>query len=441
MKTGNVWHQDFRHLFKISKSVASACLLLAIALPTMAQTIVIHAGTLIAVPGSTPLIRQSIIIEDGKVLGVENDYIRLDDSQYIDLSCCHVLPGFIDLHVHLSSKVAAGGKLRVVTETSADLALRAAEYAKLTLEAGFTTVVDLGTGRRAHEEAIYALRKATREHRIPGPRIVAVGSPISPTGKSRTGLYRAEVEAVVGPQAVCNGADDCRRAVREQVKRGADAINFYNTGSLLDDFLVEQTFTDAEMRAIVETAHSLGRKVIADGHTAAGVNAAIRAGADIVDTMPWPDKETWRLLRKNNTFFSPHLYAFAVSLGDSEESLRDGTTHWLPEPILKRLLSVKQNPSSAQLAHQRGVKIAFGSDTGVIHHGDNAGEFEELVKAGLSPMEAISTATVNAATALGIEQETGSLVKGLAADIVAVEANPLENISALRKVVYKNKLK
>jgi imidazolonepropionase-like amidohydrolase len=436
-------------LIKMSKLILATCLLLIIALPGMAQTIVIHAGTLLAVPGNTPLKQQSIIIEDGKVRSIANGYIRPDDSQQIDLSCCYVLPGLIDMHVHLSSKVAAGGKLRVVTETSADLALRAAEYAKLTLEAGFTTVVDLGTGRQEHEEAIYALRKATREHRLPGPRIVAVGSPISPTGKSRTGLYRSEVEAVVGPQAVCNGADDCRRAVREQVKRGADAINFYNTGSLLDEFLVEQTFTDAEMRAIVETAHSLGRKVIADGHTAAGVNAALRAGADVVDTMPWPDKETWRLLKKTRAFFSPHLYAFEVSLGDSEESLHEGTTHWLPEAILKRLLSVKQNPSSAQEAHQRGVKIAFGSDTGVINHGDNAGEFEELVKIGLSPMDAISTATVNAATALGLEKEIGELRKGFAADIIAVKNDPLQNISELREivfvmrdgVVYRNKLK
>ncbi|NKB35582.1 MAG: amidohydrolase family protein [Gammaproteobacteria bacterium] len=418
------------------KLFLGSCFALTLALPAMAQTIVIHAGTLIAIPGTTPLVKQSIVIEDGKVLRIENGYVRQDDSQTIDLSCCHVLPGFIDMHVHLTSKVAPGGKLRVVTENSADLALRAAEYAKLTIEAGFTTVVDLGTGRRAHEKAIYALRDATREHRLPGPRIVAVGSPISPTGKSRTGLYRSEVEDVVGPQAVCNGADDCRRAVREQVKRGADAINFYNTGSLLDDYLVEQTFTDAEMLAIVETAHSLGRKVIADGHTAAGVNAAIRAGADVLDTMPWPDKETWRLIRKNKTFFSPHLYAFAVSLGDTEESLRDGTTHWLPEPILKRMLTVKQNTSSAQEAHQRGVRIAFGSDTGVINHGDNAGEFEELVKNGLSTMDAITTATVNAASALGMEQIIGSLKKGYAADIVAFENNPLQNISELRQVVF-----
>ena len=159
-----------------------------------------------------------------------------------------------------------------------------------------------------------------------------MGSPISHTGKSRTGLYRAEVEAVIGPEGVCNGTDDCRRAVREQVERGADAINFYNSGSLLDEYLVEQTFTDAEMHAIVETAHALGRKVIADGHTALGVNAALRAGADIIDTVPWPDGETWELLEETGAFFVPHLYAYEVSIGDDEESLRSGTTGWLTSP-------------------------------------------------------------------------------------------------------------
>jgi imidazolonepropionase-like amidohydrolase len=118
------------------------------------------------------------------------------------------------------------------------------------------------------------------------PRIIAVGSPISATGLSRVQSYRAEVEATIGADGVCDGADDCRHAVREQVKAGADIINFYNTGSLLHEFMVEQTFSDEEMQAIVDTAHALSRRVIADGHTAAGVNAALRAGADIVDTMP-----------------------------------------------------------------------------------------------------------------------------------------------------------
>ncbi|MFT7461046.1 MAG: imidazolonepropionase-like amidohydrolase [Planctomycetota bacterium] len=401
-----------------------------------AETVVIHAGTLLAVPGEAALKQQTVVIENGKVLRVEAGYINIPDSEYIDLRCCFVLPGLIDLHVHLTSPVEPGGQLRVVTESSADLAIRAVQFAKRTLEAGFTTVVDLGTGHRNHAEAIFALRRATQAHKVAGPRIIAAGSPISPTGLSRTALYRAEVEAVVGPEGVCNGADDCRRAVREQVKSGADIINFYNTGSLLDEYMVEQTFTDEEMRAIVETAHALGRRVIADGHSARGVNAALRAGADIVDTVPWPDEDTWRLLKKTGAFFVPHLYAFEASLGDTEESLRSGTTHWLPEPILKRLLSVKQNPYSAVEAHKRGINIAFGSDTGVIEHGDNASEFVELVKAGLSPNEALVTATSNAAEALGLQASLGKLEQGYAADIIALAKDPLADIHELKKVVF-----
>ncbi|MBT7953243.1 MAG: amidohydrolase family protein [Gammaproteobacteria bacterium] len=418
------------------KLIISTILLVFFASVVTAETTVIHAGTLLSVPGENPLSKQSLIVKNGAIHEIRKGYVQIEGSRHIDLSCCFVLPGLIDLHVHLTTPVKAGGSLRVVTETSADLALTAARFARMTLDAGFTTVLDLGTGRRQHEEAIYALRKATREHRLPGPRIIAVGSPISPSGHSRTGLYRSDVEKIVGPEGVCNGVDDCRRAVREQVKRGADAINFYNTGSLLDEYLVEQTFTDEEMLAIVETAHALGRKVIADGHTARGVNAALRAGADIVDTVPWPDAETWKLLKKSDAYFSPHLYAFEVSLGDTEESLRSGTTHWLPEPILRRLLSVKENPYSAEAAYKHGVKIAFGSDTGVIEHGDNAGEFAELLKVGLTSEQALITATINAASAIGLQNQIGQLSTGFAADIIAVSGNPLNHIEELSNVIF-----
>jgi imidazolonepropionase-like amidohydrolase len=400
------------------------------------ETIIIHAGSLLTVPSEPVLKQQSLVLEEGRVSRVSEGYINIPGSKIIDLSCCFVLPGLFDLHVHLSTPVQPGGKLRVVTQSSADLALTAAQFAKITLEAGFTTVVDLGTGHREHAEAIFAVRRAAQLHKVPAPRIIAAGSPISPTGLSRTASYRTEVDAVAGADGVCDGVDDCRRAVREQVKAGADIINFYNTGSLLDEYMVEQTFTDEEMHAIVETAHALGRRVIADGHTAAGVNAALRAGADIVDTVPWPDKETWRLLKKSGAYFVPHLFAFEASLGDSEESLRSGTTHWLPEPILKRLLSVKNNPYSAVEAYKQGVNMAFGSDTGVIEHGDNAKEFVELVKAGLSTRDALVTATSGAAKALGLEAKLGVLKSGYAADIIAVVRDPLADIHELKKVVF-----
>lgn len=413
-----------------------ALLLVMLAVPALhagaGERTVVHAGTLLATPGEAPLENASVVIEDGRILSVEPGFIdAAPNDQLVDLRCCFVLPGLLDLHVHLTTPVGTEHKSKVVTATAADLTILAVTHGRATLEAGFTTVLDLGTGHRNHEEAIYAYRDATARHALPGPRVLAVGSPISPTGLSRTAKFRAEVESVVGPEGVCNGADDCRRAVREQVRRGADIINFYNTGSLLDDYIVPQTFTLEEMQAIVETGHALGRKVIADGHTAMGVNAALRAGADIVDTVPWPDEETWRLLQETGAYFAPHLYAFEASVGDLRGEGGAATMSWMPAHIVERMRSIMEQPYSATPAHQRGVPMVFASDTGVIHHGDNAHEFIELVKAGLSPMEALVAATTNAATAIGLGAEAGRLAPGYAADIVAVEGNPLEDIRAL----------
>jgi imidazolonepropionase-like amidohydrolase len=354
----------------------------------------------------------------------------------IDLRDNFVLPGLIDLHVHLTTPVAPGGEMRSVTQTPADLVLLALELSHRNLAAGFTTVVDLGTGRGAHEEAVFALRDAVDEGTVTGPRILAVGSPVSPSGASRTARYRDEVQQIMPPPGVCDGADDCRRVVREQVARGADIINIYISGSLNDPHLVQQTFTEEEMRAIIDTAHQLGRPVIADGHTAKGINAALEAGADIVDTAPWADNESWRVMRETDAILVPHLYAFEQAVGDEPDRLADGTLHWIPDPIKKRLYEIKSKPYSAAAAHRAGVTIAFGSDTGVIPHGANAGEFRELTEVGLSESEAIAAATSNAAKAIGMQHMIGKLDAGMAADLIAVDDNPLKNIGTLERVKF-----
>lgn len=231
---------------------------------------VIQAGAVLAVPGEAPLEDQSIFVRDGRIVELRPGFGAPGDAAVIDLRDAFVLPGLIDLHVHLTTNPAPGGDLDDVTQTSADLALVAAVNARRLLAAGFTTVLDLGTGRRAHEEAVFALRDAIAEGLVPGARILAVGSPLSIPGQSRTGRYRDEVEAVVGPDNVCSGIDDCRRTVRAQVARGADAISFYNSGSLLSDPSPAITFSEEEMRAIVATAHALGRPVVADGGNTRG---------------------------------------------------------------------------------------------------------------------------------------------------------------------------
>lgn len=424
-----------------------AAVFFALLLPWSVQggsdRLLIHAGTVLADPTSLPLESVTLVTKDGILISIEDGFVDAsdmgwngDEVQVLDLSSAFVLPGLIDLHVHLTSPAESGGDLRVVTQSPADLVLTAVVLGQRNLAAGFTTVVDLGTGRRDHELAIYALREAVEEGRIAGPRIIAVGSALSPTGASRTGRYRSDIEAAIPPQGVCDGADDCRRVVREQIARGADVINVYNSGSLNDEVIAKQTFTDAEFEAIVDSAHALGRLVIADGHTAAGINAALRAGADIVDTAPWPDEESWRLLRETGAAFEPHLYAFDQAVGDAPDTLDAGTMHWIPSPIMRRLYDIKSKPFSAQRAHREGITIVFGSDTGVVPHGKNAGEFAELVKIGLTPAEAIATATSVAARVLSLDNLIGSLEPGKAADLIATAESPLEDIRELERVLF-----
>jgi len=404
---------------------------------------IIHAGRLLAVPGEEVRSRQSLIIDGDRIVEVRDGFVaptELDAHKTIDLSGMFVLPGLIDLHVHLTSEVKPGGILRTVTQSDAELAITAAWNALRNLEAGFTTVLDMGEGHRAHEIAVYAVRAAVESGRIPGPRILAVGTPISAEASSRTASFRKEVESSIPTEAVCSGADDCRRAVREQVRRGADVISFYNSGSLLSKASPSQTLTDEEMGAIVETAHALGRKVVADGGNtrddAAGINGALRAGVDWIDTVTYPDDLTWELLLERGVYFVPHLYALHAAVGDTAETLDQGTMYWLPRSTLQSLYELKQESPSAREAYRRGVQFAFGSDPGVFPHGDNAGEFAALVREGLSVMEAVQAATINAASALGLQDQIGTLEAGKYADLIAVSGDPLEDVSVLNDVRF-----
>lgn len=407
--------------------------------------LIVWAGTLLTDPGRAPLAHQSIVIRNGLIERISSGRLsaasigsRPERTHILDLSALYVLPGLFDLHVHLSTEPDPAGSLDEVTLTSADLALRAAANAGKTLAAGFTTVLDMGTGRRAHELAVYAVRDAIASGRVQGPRVLAVGSPVSSPGNSRTSRYQPDVERVVAAQGVCSGPEDCRRAVREQVQRGADVINFYNTGSLLSSASPAQTFTDEEMHAIVETAHSLNRKAVADGAgtpgSAAGVNAAIRAGADWVDTVIFPGKDTWSLLAKSGHGYAPHLYAVVAAVGEDEAHLSEGSLGWLPSPVLEVLFKLKREKPAAVAAHAAGIRMVFASDAGVFAHGKNAGEFEQYVKAGLTPAEAIATATVNAAAVLGTSADSGTLEPGKRADLIAVSGDPLSDIRVLNNV-------
>lgn len=435
------------------KAMATIALLLAAPAATAESTTqpedpgatILHVGTLIAVPGEPPSREQTLVVKDGRVAAIHAGYPSAaslgltGDARTIDLRNRVVLPGFIDLHVHLTTEVSPGDALREVTQTDANLALVAARHALLTLQAGVTTVLDLGTGRRSHELAVYALRDAVESGWAQGPRILAVGSPLSAPGSSRTTSFRPDVEAHVAAQGVCSGPEDCRREVREQVRRGADVISFYNSGSLLlGRSSPAQTFTEDEMRAIVETAHALGKKVLADGgntpHDASGINAALRAGADWIDTATYPDEETWRLLKSVGKQFVPHVYALRAVVADPEDH-SDGSMPWLPVAAQAFLAELAAETPSAAVGIRRKASLAMGSDTGVFPHGHNLRELVELVRLGMTPSGAIEAGTVNAARALG-RPDLGRLVPGARADIVGLAADPLTDIAQVLEVTF-----
>jgi len=409
------------------------------------QLTIIHAGRILAIPGQPVLEAQSILVTAGKIAELAPGYLKASEVgaaytrvRVLDLTDHFVLPGLMDLHVHITMEPRPQEHLRVVTETDADLALTAAHHAKITLEAGFTTIVDLGRpGTPGHEAAAFALRDAIEDGKVPGPRILATGSPLSSTSQSRRPHYRDEVEQVVGALAVCDGADACRRAVREQVHKGADIISFYSSGSLLFPKPVGQAMTDEEMRAIVDTAHSLGRKVIADGHHAPGIAAAIRAGVDSVDSIHLASDENLIMIREADTFMQSHIYAVVAAVGDTRESVHEGIVSWHPTSVLERLFDIKMRPFAVERAYRAGIrKIALATDAGNFPHGDNARDLVEYVKRGIPESFAIQAATVNAAEMLGLTESVGTLQAGKRADLIATSGSPLQDISELTRVRF-----
>ena len=422
---------------RLCGTVAVLCLM-SLATTAAGQLTIIHAGQLLAIPGREVQQEQSIVIRNGEIEDIVPGFVTSADADILDLTDRFVLPGLMDLHVHITMEPRPKEHLRVVTETDADLALTAAHHAKITLKAGFTTIVDLGRpGTPGHEVAAFALRDAINEGKVPGPRMLVTGSPLSATSQSRRPHYRDEVEQVVAALAVCDGAIACRRAVRDQVRKGADIISFYSSGSLLFPKPVGQAMTDAEMRAIVETAHSLGRKVIADGHHAPGIAAAIRAGVDSVDSIHMATDETLDLIRKSDRYMQSHIYAVVAAVGETRNTVHDGIVWWHPTPVLERLFDIKMRPFAVERAYRVGIrKIALAIDAGNFPHGDNARDIVEYVKRGIPEMFAIQAATVNAAEMLGLMDSVGTLEVGKRADIIATQGSPLKDISELTRVRF-----
>lgn len=422
------------------KTMFSGALVLAalISLPVSAQDSVtlVHAGRLLDVPGRAPRGASTVVIRDGMVEAVQNGFTpadRFPGSKVIDLRERFVLPGLIDCHVHLDSDKAGNeGLLEILTNSDAYFAYEAAVNARKTLEAGFTTVRNLGDS----DGITLALRDAIAAGKIPGPRIVDAGSALSTTsghGDYTLGL-NPEIAEHMSQSNLCDGPESCRRAVRMQVRRGVDLIKIMTTGgvnSRIGAGLGRQMFDD-EAKALIETARLYGKKVAVHAHGADGIKLALQYGASSIEHGTLLDEEGVKLFLKTGAYYVPTL----STVNGYKERLAANANAYPPDVREKIEWRISITGKALRLAYPRGVKIAFGTDAGVSKHGRNADEFELLVEHGMPPAEAIKAATTNAADLLGLSAEVGSLEPGKRADLIAVSGDPLADVTVLKRVSF-----
>ena len=394
------------------------------------DTFVIHAGKLIADAERGASGPATITVTKGRITSVAPGLVSPPaGATLIDLSTKTVLPGLIDTHVHISGE--PGSDYRDEAVNSDEWAtLVGAKNARITALAGFTTVRDLGSPPLVG----FALRRATAEGAIAGPRILSSGPAISIIGgHGDVSGFRPEVIAALGGDNTCTGPEQCAARVREFSRAGADVIKITATGGVLSQQArgLGQHFTDPEMKAIVDTAHGLGLKVAAHAHSARGIEAAARAGVDSIEHGTFGDRAAIQAMKAGGSTLVPTLMAFT---GIRE---RLGKNVYTPAVEAKVRETLSEVGKAARAARAAGVPVVFGTDAAVFEHGRNAQEFALLVElAGMSPAEAIGSATTGAARLLGLEREIGRIAPGYSADIIAVAGDPLRDVRALETVDF-----
>ncbi len=399
----------------------------------MAETKVIHAGELLTIAGKAPLTKQTVVIKDGEIIAVKKGFVAAKsiakDARLIDLSDSFVMPGLMDMHVHLQMELGPDNTRDTVKLSDADVAMKSVHYAKITLMSGFTTVRDL----LSEPEQMYALRDGVEKGWIEGPRIIAAAG-ISITGGHLDADGMApDLLAMKSPKTLCDGPYECRKMTRQAIKYGADAIKVASTGGVLSDTDTGtgQQMTDLELKEIVETAHGLGRKVASHAHATAGINAALRAGVDSVEHGSYADDETIKLFKQTGAYLVPTLLAGATVVDMAE------TSDFMSKPIKAKAIRVGADMlANFEKSYKAGVKIAFGTDTGVSKHGINAQEAVLMHQAGMSNSDILKSATVNAADLIDMSDKLGTIEVGKYADIIATDGSPLTNIEELLDVDF-----
>lgn len=397
-----------------------------------AQRTLIHCGKLVDVKKLLVVERQTLVIEGNKIVSLVPGFEKPGPKdKLIDLSKFTVMPGLMDMHVHIEGETKKGGYADRFTMNPEDVAFEAQKHAETTLMSGFTTVRDLG-GSGVN----IALRNAINKGLVKGPRIYTSGKAIGTTGghADPSNGYRRELSGNPGPkEGVVNSIDDARQAVRQRYKDGSDCIKITATGGVLSLAKNGQNpqFTEAEIRAIVETAKDYGFSVAAHAHGAEGMKRAIRAGVNSIEHGTLMDDEAIELFKKHGTWYVPTITA-GRSSGDSAK-----IPGYYPEMITLKALEIGPKiQATFAKAYKAGVNIAFGTDAAVFQHGKNYMEFIYMVEGGMPALETIKCATLNAAVLLGVEKNIGSLEAGKLADIVAVEGDPSIDISVMKNIVF-----
>ncbi|HEY7906549.1 MAG TPA: amidohydrolase family protein [Wenzhouxiangella sp.] len=417
-------------------SLALACFLCLGLIPiTWGQSTWIRCGEVLDVAEGELIGAHTIAVANGRIESVWTGYPAPEAGQSIneiDLKDMTCLPGLMDMHTHLSSEYSPRSQVNRFTMNEADVALLGAKHARVTLAAGFTTVRDLGDSFNA----TVALREAINQGQVPGPRIYTAAKSIATTGghADPTNSWRADIMGRPGPRdGVINGVAGAREAVRQRYKDGADAIKITATGGVLSVARSGQNpqFTDDELDAIIAIANDYGMHVAAHAHGGEGMRRAVKAGVHSIEHGTYMDEEIMALMVEKGTWYVPTILA-----GDfvAEKAQIDG---YFPPMVAAKAAAI--GPLIQETfgrAYRAGVKIAFGTDCGVSPHGTNAQEFALMVEAGMPADEAIRSATVSAAQLLGVEQELGQIKPGFIADVIAVEGNPLADVTRLESVSF-----
>jgi len=409
--------------------------LIAFALLTMfagaasADVTLIHAGKLLAIPGKAPSSNMTVIVEDDRITGIQEGFVETEGATVIDLRDHFVLPGLMDMHVHLQGQLGPMRDRDTLKMSNQLMQMRSIHYAMNTLKAGFTTVRDVGSS----SQEMYAMRDAINNGWIDGPRIIAAGG-VGITGGHAdiSGMKPDLMEMFTSPN-VCDGPYDCRRATRNVIKYGADLVKITSTGGVMTERATGtgQQMEMDELREVVRAAERMGRKVASHAHHEDGIVAALEAGVASIEHGSYTGPRAIKLFKETGAYLVPTLLA-----GKTVATLAVETDFMAPAVREKAIRVGNDMAGNFEKAHKAGVNVAYGTDSGISPHGTNAQEAVLMVAAGMSEMDVIIAATINAADLIDMSDSIGTIENGKFADLIAVDDSPLENIEELLDVDF-----